>query len=304
MIRSRRIRALARGAYLALLAAAVVWLAVARGDEIAELLDGARIGLLAAALVATFGLIGLLARFWRISLRMLGHETPRRDLLLATARSLPARYIPGGLGFPAARIALLNARGLPLEALGATAALESVIRPAVALSFGAALLAVTGGLGAGVAWAAVALTVAAAAASPPVGGRLAARIAERRGVTLHFTWSGYARLAGAEVLYWLWASGCFVLYLQAFPAADDFGVARAAGAFMVAWAVGFLAVLAPQGIGVAELSLVALLATGDDATVALGFVFGGYRLVLAARDVTAALAAELLARRRLRLTDP
>ena len=55
--------------YLAALAAGIAWLAATRGDEVAELLERARLPLIAAALAATFGLIVLTARFWTVSLR-------------------------------------------------------------------------------------------------------------------------------------------------------------------------------------------------------------------------------------------
>ena len=55
---------------------------------------------------------------------------------------------------------------------------------------------------------------------------------------------------------------------------------------------------APQGLGVAEVSLVGLLAAGDeDAGIALAVLFAGYRLVQAVRDVLAASAAEVVSRR-------
>ena len=83
-----RIAAVARGVYLAALAAAVVWLAATRGDEAAELLEHARLPLIAVALAATFGLILLTARFWVLSLRMLGHRTTLGEVALATAPAL------------------------------------------------------------------------------------------------------------------------------------------------------------------------------------------------------------------------
>ena len=299
--RLRRIAPALRGVYLAGLAAALVWLVATRGDEAADLLRDARPLLIAAALAATFVLIAWMARFWRLSLRMLGHEASLWEAALATGRALPARYIPGGVTFPAARIALLRARGFAVAPLTVTAVLEMVFRPAVALTLGMALLALSGGVPDSLAWAAVAaaVAVAATAVSPAAGGRVLNRLAARRGVSLAITWSGYARLALTELAYWAWAAATFVLYLRAFPAADGFGALHLAGAFMVAWALGFLAVFAPQGLGVAEISLVGLLAVGDDGTdVALAVLFGGYRLLLAARDMLAAGAAEIIARRR------
>ena len=301
--RLRRVAPVVRGVYLTGLAAALVWLAATRGEEAAELLRDARPPLIAVALACTFGLIALMARFWTLSLRMLGREASLWQAALATGRALPARYIPGGVTFPAARVALLRAHGIEVAPLTVTAVLEMVVRPAVALTLGMALLAASGGLPLGLTWAAVAVAVAVAGTlcSPAVGGRVLTRLAARRGVTLTMTWSGYAQLAAAEVAYWAWAAATFVLYLRAFPAADAFGTVHLAGAFMVAWALGFLAVFAPQGLGVAEISLVGLLATGDDgADLALAVLFGGYRLLLAARDLFAAGAAEIIARRRVR----
>ena len=86
--------------YLAALAAGVVWLAAIRGDEVAELLEHARLPLITGALAATFGLIFLTGRFWVLSLRMLGHRTTLSEVALATARTLPARYVPVGVASP------------------------------------------------------------------------------------------------------------------------------------------------------------------------------------------------------------
>lgn len=302
--RLRRLAPAARGLYLVGLAAAVVWLAVARGDDIAELLQDARPLLILAALAATFVLIVLMARFWTLSLRMLGHDASLPETALSTARALPARYIPGGVTFPAARIALLRAGGTHLTPLTVTAVLEMVVRPAVALTLGTILLATSGSLPTGLTWSAIAVAVAAIGCSPLAGGRVLARLAARRGVTLTMTWGGYAQLAVAEAAYWVWSAATFVLYLRAFPAADSFGSLHLAGAFMVAWTLGFLAVFAPQGVGVAEISLVGLVAAGaaggDSAGIALAFLFAGYRLLLVARDVVAAGASEVIARRRAR----
>ena len=130
---------------------------------------------LAAAFAATFVLIGLLTRLWAVSLRLLGHPVPDRELALATARALPARYVPLGVSFAVGRVALLRAAGVPLAPLSITAALEMIVHLAVALTLGLALLAVSGGLTAGLTAVAAVAAVAAAAASPAVAGRIISR---------------------------------------------------------------------------------------------------------------------------------
>ena len=59
--------------------------------------------------------------------------------------------------------------------------------------------------------------------------------------------------------------------------------------------------LAPQGLGVTEVSLVALLSSSNDDTgIALAVLFGGYRLAQVVRDLMTAAAAEVLAKRHVR----
>ncbi len=300
--RSRRARAIriARRIYLAALVVAVVWLASTRHEEIVELLEGARPGLIAAALAASFGLILLNAALWHSGLLMLGHPVALREAVLATARSLPARYVPLGVTYAAARMALLRAAGVPLAPLAITAGTEMALSVSVALAAGVALLGAAGALPGGAAWTIAAVVAASVAVSPVAGGRAVNRLLARRGARFAIAWPDYTRVLAAAAAYWAWAAGTFVLYLRAFPAADDLGIVEMAGAFMVAWAVGFLTVLAPQGIGVAELSLVAILASDDRGGVAIAALFAGYRIVLIARDVVAAGASEVIASRRAR----
>ncbi|GEM_PF-449550 len=298
--RLSRTARIARRIYLAALCAAIVWLAITHRDAIAEQFEGARLTLIAAVGVASFGLIGLGSAWWQSSLAMLGHPVAFRDTVLATARSLPARYVPLGVTYAASRIALLAPAGPPLAALTVTAGLEMMVSTAVALAVGLALLGAAGGLGIGPAWGAAALIAATVAVAPLVGGQAVARLLERLGIRLAITRRGYLRVLAWSVAYWTWAAMTFTLYLRAFPAADAVGTVEVAGAFMVAWAVGFLAIFAPQGIGVAELGLVALLASEDTGGIALAAVFAGYRIVQAFRDGLAAVAGEIIAIRRAR----
>ena len=289
-----------RRAYLAALCAAIIWLADAHWSRAVEVLEGARPAPIAASLLLSFCLLGLTSAIWSSSLRMLGHHMPITEIATAIARSLPARYVPMGVTLAAARVALLRSAGAPLAPLTATAALEMATGASLALSAGLAVLGAVGALPGGLAWTAVAVLAAGAIIAPAAGLRTVARLVERRGVVLAMSWSGYVRVLGAALAYWLCNSAAFVLYLRAFPSADGIGSLEAAGAFMVAWAVGFLTVLAPQGLGVAELGLAALLADGTEGGIAMSVVFAGYRLVHLARDLVTSLAAEIIATRRVR----
>ena len=292
-----------RVAYLAGLAAAAIWAVATRGPELADLLGQARPGYVAASLLAGFGLIGLSAWFWAVGLRMLepARAQPWGEVATATARALPGRYVPGGVTFAAARVALLRRTGAGIGPLTATAGLEMALSLAVAVAVGAALLGSAGVFPGGPIWAAAVPAVLGAGSSPALGGRLMAGLAARRGIRLNMTWGGYLRLIGVSACFWAWSASAFLLYLRAFPAADGFGAVRSAGSFMLSWAAGFLSVIAPQGIGVTEVSLAGLLQAdqgGAQSLAELAVILGGYRLVLAARDLTAAAAGEITAKAR------
>ena len=301
----RRLLRWLRIAYLTLLAAAVPVLVLARRDEVTDLLGDladARHVLVAASFVAGFVLIALSAYFWLVSLRLLGQRPLFRDLTFTAARSLPARYVPLVVTFAISRVALMQRRGVPGGPLALTASLEMAVSLAVSVAYGLVLLGWAGELPGGLAVPLVSAAGVIVAASPSVAGRAVATVARRRGIDSlapisGFTWTGYLHMIAASACYWTCAAAVFCLYMRAFEAADGFGTARLAGAFVLTWGgLRFLSVIAPQGIGVVEVTVPSLLGAADP--LALGLLIFGFRLVLLLRDLLAAAVSEFLAARR------
>ena len=301
----RRLLKWLRIAYLSLLAVAVPVVVLARRDEVADLLGdlaGARHGLVAASFATGIVLIALTAYFWLVSLRLLGQRPLFRDLTVTAARSMPARYVPLMVTFAVSRVALMQRRGVPAAPLALTAALEMAVSLAVSVAYGLVLLGWAGGLPGGLAIPIVAAVGMIVAASPSVAGRVVAAVARRRGLdslvpVSGFTWLGYLHMIAASACYWTGAAAVFCLYIRAFETADDFSTARLAGAFVLAWGgLRFLSVIAPQGIGVVEVTVPSLLGAADP--LALGILIFGFRLVLLLRDLLAAAVSELLEARR------
>ncbi len=301
----RRLLKWLRIAYLSLLAVAVPVVVLARRDEVADLLGdlaGARHVLVAASFATGIVLIALTAYFWLVSLRLLGQRPLFRDLTVTAARSMPARYVPLMVTFAVSRVALMQRRGVPAAPLALTAALEMAVSLAVSVAYGLVLLGWAGGLPGGLAIPIVAAVGMIVAASPSVAGRVVAAVARRRGLdslvpVSGFTWLGYLHMIAASACYWTGAAAVFCLYIRAFETADGFSTARLAGAFVLAWGgLRFLSVIAPQGIGVVEVTVPSLLGAADP--LALGILIFGFRLVLLLRDLLAAAVSELLEARR------
>jgi glycosyltransferase 2 family protein len=261
----------------------------------------ARPEVLLLCLLASAGQLVITSAVWSTGLRALGSPVPLRRSLSATARSAPARYLPGSVWYAVGRAALLQGDGVPKRALAAVATLEMLLAPVLAFSVGGLLLLASGAdlpraVVVPLALAAVALLVLA---SPPVVDRA---LRWRAGDDApRLPWRALLRQAGLLALFWLWSGGVFALYVAAFPGATDLAVPAVVGAYAVAWGVGWLAVFAPQGVGVTEAVLAGLLSSGTaGGTAGLALVLGGYRALIAVRDLAGAAVATALARTRAR----
>jgi hypothetical protein len=280
----RRALLVARRAYAAVLLAVVAWVLVTRGDDVVDLVQGARPAVLLACLLAAYGQLALTSAVWTSGLRALGTDVPWATSLQATAESGPARYLPGSVWYALSRGVALQRTGVPVRALAAVATLETLLVPVIGFAVGGVLLAATGTAVGGALSVPVVLVAVAllALTTPPVVNR-ALRVRAGDGPPLRLSWPAQGRLVAWITVFWLWSGSVFALYVSAFPAATDSGPVTAVGAYMVAWGVGWLTVLAPQGLGVFEVVLAGLLAGGG---AGLALVLAGYRALIVVRDLS------------------
>jgi uncharacterized membrane protein YbhN (UPF0104 family) len=275
----------AQAAWLALLGALLALVLLGNADAVADLARVDRPLLLIAALACTFLQLALNAAFWVRALAAAGERVAWRTALQVTARSLPARYVPGSVWYAMSRAALLRAGGTGLGALAVAAALESLLSVVVSLGMGGTLLGlarrVPGEELAGVAW----VALLAVAVAPPVLNRLLAWLARRRGaVAPELSWRDLTVLIALMAAFWAVSAAAFTLYLAAFPVALP-APAAVAGAFLVAWAIGFLTPIAPQGAGAFEITFVAVLGGAGGAPLVV--LVAAFRAVVGVRDAVA-----------------
>jgi glycosyl transferase family 2 len=177
----------------------------------------------------------LLARAWALLVQ--GRATGRD--VATWCRTQALRYLPGGIWAPASRVVVVQ--GTPLDRI-TTVAAENIIALCAALTVGGVALAVGDAR-----WLALVLAVAA----PVLGSALTARrtrISPAR--TMHVTVNDLV----AFVAY----AACASLVQAAVSGWHD--ALTIAGAAAVAWGAGLVVVLAPGGVGVREVTYVALAA--------------------------------------------
>ena len=296
----------ARLAWMALLVALAVWLVATRWSAMADLVADARPGPLLVVLAGSCLLLVPNSLFWSLTLRSLGEDVATGTVLNASARTLLARYLPGGVWYAAGRSVLLAGRGVRPSALVAVSGMELGLGPPAGLVIGGALLAGSTDMPAWLPWSGAALLLAAVLLGRPILNRVLAWWARRRGQAPPgpLTTRTLAGLLGVMTTYWLLMGTVFWAYLRAMGASPlpgsgghaDLAWAEASGAFLVSWGIGFYALFAPQGVGVSEVGFLAIVGWGTDAVL----LVAGFRLLLLARDLVLTGVGEALARRSAR----
>ena len=289
-----RWRRWATGLYLALLVPAGVYLIVTRWDTIAALSDGVSVPFLILAFGLTLVPPAISSFFWLTAFRANGVDLEYRQVTIVTARSLLSRYVPGGVWYSASRVVMLGPFGVQRGTGALVAATELAMTLLIAIAIGAPLAAIGFGepaigailfVGAGV----------GIGIGKPIVTWLAARL-NRDVDGANIDTKTYGRLVFITVVYWLALMLTFIVFMRAMSIASDVSPAMLGGGYALAWVVGWLAPFAPQGIGVFETTLSAIL--GNENIVDLTVAIIGFRAVLLVRDLLSTAVGTVLGVRR------
>lgn len=195
-------------------------------------------------------------------------------------RRLPSRYLPGGIWHTVSRMTDLHRMGISRTRLSTLVLMENLIPLGVAMAIGGLLLYLTGDTRLPVVAAVFGGILILASTPLVVRHRL---FLNKRGLAL----APYIASVLVVAAFWTVAATAFVSYWLAFPGADFAGsLFKTYGAYLLAWAAGFVAVFAPQGIGVFEW-VAGLLLPGTLSLVGIAVLVAGFRAVTLAGDLLA-----------------
>ncbi|GAB2670131.1 hypothetical protein [Arenimonas aestuarii] len=293
MIPPRRLLQLSRRAFTPVALAFLLFAAWTARDAFLQALSLARAGPVLLAILAWSGTHLLVPLMVHALLAALGRSPGYRATLRIHFERLPARYLPGGIWHTVSRIADLSTMGFGRRTLAALVALENL------LPLGLALLL------AGLAWFAddknpqvAGWLLAGGAATLLLLPLLASRLAGHAVVM-----RAYAAALLPATAFWLIAAFAFTTYWLAFPTASEGqAMLEIASAYLLAWASGFVAVFAPQGMGVFE-AVAASLLRGALPFAGVAVLVAGFRATLLAGDALAYLLYLALRRPAARNSD-
>lgn len=242
----------------------------------------------------------LLASIWWRALWLMGAPVGWRLATALWLKTQIARYVPGGIWDVAGRLALGNEAGISVRAMSASIVLEMAMQVLSASVFLVVALMMRADAAANLYLPLAALVLAASfvVLLPPVFRRLinwGLRLLKREPLEIRATYGDMLLLFGARLTGHLMLGVGFVLFARGMTAITWQQAPAMIAAYVSAWLIGFLAVVAPMGIGVRE-GVLALLLQSQFPIGVIGVMALGYRTWILVRDLIAALVGVWLGR--------
>lgn len=240
---------------------------------------------------------------WRAILADLGSRVPTTAGMRIFFVGQVGKYVPGKVWPILTQVRLGRDYQVPGRASAAAAFIFMLLVLGTGLLVAVCTLPV---LGAGAFgrywWALLALPLSAVVLWPPVLNRglaLAMRLTRREPMPRPLTAAGIGRAVGWAVVMWLLFGVHLYALLRGLDVEAPQLLVRSVGAYAGSWAIGFLLLVAPAGVGPREVALVLLLASTTEQPVALVAVVVS-RLLMTVGDLLWPVVGVALERRRRR----
>jgi len=283
---------LLKSLFLPIAISALVYFGWGARDHLRQVIYDARPDLLGAA-IFLWVLMHLMAPLFALAIfRGRGHALSYRAAAEIHNANLPARYLPGGIWHSVGRVFGFRDLGIGRQELTVFVFLENVLAVTLAGLIGTVLLLLARGLED---WGLVALAgaISCVVILLAIPWFLKTRFLD--GAT-DIRSRGLIQCVLLVALSWCVAAASFVCFYFAFPfEAASASIIEVAGAYLVSWAAGFVAVFSPQGIGIFEIVAAELLRGGQPIG-ATAVLFAGFRLVILAADIIVWSASRILNR--------
>lgn len=279
----------------------ITWAVVRQWAQVAEVIGDLSPGSVALSGLAALAGIWFSFLCWRAVLADLGSRVPTTAGMRIFFVGQVGKYVPGKVWPILTQIRLGRDYQVPGRASAAAAFIFMLMVLGTGLLVAVCTLPV---LGAGAFgrywWVLLALPLSALALWPSVLNRgldLVTRLAGREPMPRPLTAAGIGRAVGWAVVMWLLFGVHLYALLGGLQVDAPQLLLRSIGAYAGSWAIGFLLLVAPAGMGPREVALVLLLASTTDQPVALVAVVVS-RLLMTAGDLLWPVVGVVLERRR------
>jgi len=253
-----------RAGLLAVAAGLAVYGLVSQWDEVSAALAKLAWYDVAGSLACVLAGLGCMLLAWRALLAGLGSALPLPAAIRVMFVGQLGKYVPGAVWALAAQVELARDYDVPRRRSTTASLVGMAVTLVVGLIAAGIMLPLTSAHAAGHYWWVLAVTPLAVACLHPrvtkSGLNLALRVLRRPPLEESVDAAAMARALAWTTLGWLFygAHAWFLISDFAGKGSDTFALAL--GGYALAWAVGFLIIFFPGGIGPREVALIAVLA--------------------------------------------
>ena len=280
----------AKHIFLPIALAFLAWFAWESRELLIDVVRSAKPLKLAMAVIAWMSMHALSPLFSMLIFRARNVPLSYKTAARIHIANLPARYIPGGIWHTVGRIAGFRDMDIGQRDISIFVFLENLLAVCVAFMIGGSLLAANRGLDG---WGQIAALSAVGGAVFLLASPFILSLRVIQGDD-RFPTRDFVAVTIVTAISWCIAATAFVIYLSAFPGlALQAAPLETAGAYLFSWGVGFIAIFAPQGIGVFEV-VAADLMRGAGTFMSVAALLGGFRIIVLAADATVWVALHAL----------
>ena len=255
----------------------------------------------AGAAVSAIAGLGCMMLAWRALLADLGSPLPLPAAIRVMFVGQLGKYVPGAVWAVAAQVELARDYAVPRRRSGTASLVSMAVTLLVGLVAAGVTLPLVSAHAVRQYWWVLAVTpLAAACLYPPVikfGLDRALRVLGKAPLEGSVGRGGMARALAWTALGWLCYGASAWFLISVFAGKGGGSYALSLGAYALAWAVGFLIIFFPGGIGPREVALIAVLAPVMSSASALVVALAS-RVVMTAGDLVWAGAGLAIGRAR------
>ena len=194
--------------------------------------------------------------------------------------NLPARYVPGGIWHTVGRVAAFRGLGIDAKTLSTFVVMENALAVATAFMIGGSTIFAIRGSDA---WGQIGALCALAGSILLLALPFLLRVRFLKGGA-ELPVRTYVLVIGLVSAYWILAAAAFVAYAAAYSSlALQASMMETGAAYLLSWGIGFLAVFAPQGIGIFEVVASDLL-RGSGSFTGIAALLAGFRVAVLVAD--------------------
>ena len=275
--------------------------------EVQDALDRLDAADIAGATVSAVAGLGCMLLAWRALLADLGSPLPLPAAIRVMFVGQLGKYVPGAVWALAAQVELARDYDVPRRRSATASLVGMAVTLVVGLIAAAVTLPLVSADAVGRYWWVLAIAPLAAVCLHPAiirfGLDLVLRVLRRAPLEGSVSRGGMARALAWTILGWLCYGAHAWFLISVFAGKGGHTFALSLGAYALAWAVGFLIVFFPGGIGPREVALVAVLAPVMPSASALVVALAS-RVVMTVGDLVWAGAGLAIGRTRREASRP